>query len=248
MTSRTCFGIGSLALVFTLSCCMVGGSEMASEPALIEAEYVVADEDELAASDFGYDETLALADGAGYAPPDGRDPFLALDLAGADDAPEEATAAPTRPTLKGGPLYAQADDDDSADECEDPTPEEDDIDLQKVAKDLTQAKKPKDRVEIQQRVIDENLDDADDLNDELAAILEELRREQGLKEEEAYVSPVQQVVEPILEEEDIAANPAYYQQQIQEILEEPERVPPTDEDDEEPTPQDQDQDQNDRTP
>lgn len=243
MTSRNCFGTASL-LLGLLSGCALAGADMAAESTEVMA-LEVDPEDE--AEDFGHVDVGALADGAGYAPPDGRDPFSTLGVVWTGDVPEPPPPPPPPAplTLEGKPLFAQAGDDDSADDCEDPTPEEDGIDLQSVAKDLTQAKKPKDRVEIQQRVIEENLDDADDLNDELARIIEELRREQGLQEQQPYISPTQQVVEPIIEREDVEANPEKVAQQIQEQLEEPraEEERPPDEEGTAAPPQDQDQDQ-----
>jgi len=211
---------------------MVGGSEMTSEPY------------DMVSEENSYEDARFVGADEGEALVDAQDPILDHGATGDDDAP---TTPPVTP--EGRPLFAQVDDDDSADR-EEPTPR-DEVTPQKVARDLTNAKKPRDKVEIQQAVIEENLDDADDLNDELAKILEELRREQGLEEEEAYVSPIQEVVGPILEEDDeVEANPARYTQQVQEALEEPEIVFPDEDDDcdeEIAAPsQDQDQDQADR--
>ena len=47
--------------------------------------------------------------------------------------------------------------------------------------------------------IGEQVQEVDDINDDLAVIIEELRREQDLPKTEPYVSPVQQVIDPLIE-------------------------------------------------
>jgi len=227
MTSKTYFGIGSLLTALTISGCMLGGSEMSSEPY------------DMVSEEHSYEDARLVGNEEGEALVDAQDPILGYGATGDDDAP---TTPPVTP--EGRPLFAQADDDSS--DCEEPTPK-DEVTLQKVARDLTNAKKPKDRMEIQQAVIEEGIKDADNLNDELAVILEQLRQEQGLQKEDPYVSPIQEVVEPILEEEGaVEANPAKYTQQVQEALEDPEIVVPEDDDDcdEEIAAPPQNQDQN----
>ena len=100
------------------------------------------------------------------------------------------------------PLYAQADDDDDDTAGDDDSAipvRKDEINVDVVTSKIKDAKDAKDHVKIEQQVIDEGIEDADDLNDELAKILEELRREQGLEDEEPYVSPTQQFIDPIME-------------------------------------------------
>ena len=200
MTSRIYFWIASLFLVPTFSCCMLGGSEMATKSMAYELE----------------DEDIAFADAGGESSGerDASPDDSGLDGSWDDDGPQDGAVVLPRPTLGGHPLYAQATDDDDD--------SEDDVTMQKVVKDLAHAKDAGDRVDIQKMVIEENLDDADDLNDELAKILEELRREKGLEEAAPYVSPVQEAVDPILEEEgvDLEVDPESVAQQIEEALEE----------------------------
>jgi hypothetical protein len=140
----------------------------------------------------------AADSGGGGAPydfdEDGIEEYKLVDAAGDDDAPEAALPPPPPPPPPPAPLLAQADDDDSAE-----APRKDEVDTGKIVKDLAEAKKPKDHVKIEQKVIEEGIEDAEELNDELAEILEQLRREEGLEEEDPYVSPIQQAVEPIIQ-------------------------------------------------
>jgi hypothetical protein len=140
-----------------------------------------------------------------------------------DDESEDATEAPSMAGMyKGGgpgggggssghdsiasnppPMYAQADDDDddaaTGDDDSALPDRKDEVNVDVVTSKIKDAKTANDHVKIQQQVIDEGIEDANDLNDELAKILEELRREQGLEDEEPYVSPKQQAIEPIIE-------------------------------------------------
>lgn len=242
MTSRTFSGVSSLlALGFLLAGCgmAVSGAEYAE---VAEAEYV---------------EPTSYGGGGGGAPADfdGRpwdDLEEAEEKAGDDDAPESATEVPVGAGMyKGGgapsdgivsnpsnppPMYALADDDDAGDDDNDDSakpPRKDEVDVDTVTTKIRDAKNANDHVKIEEQVIDEGIKDADEINDELAKILEELRRQRGMQEQAPYVSPTQQVIDPIMEQGDERLQQQVVQQVQEQLQEEMDTAAPPDEEDEE---------------
>lgn len=84
----------------------------------------------------------------------------------------------------GGPTEAAA-------PPEPPTPPvaDDDEHDHDLLEQLQEADTPKEQVEVQQQVVEQQIEQAADLNDELADIIEELRRKKGLPDKKPYVAP-----------------------------------------------------------
>lgn len=60
---------------------------------------------------------------------------------------------------------------------------------QQVVEELSQAETAADKVEVTEEIIVEQTDRAEDLNDDLAAIIEKLRKEKGLPAQQPYTAP-----------------------------------------------------------
>jgi quinol monooxygenase YgiN len=85
---------------------------------------------------------------------------------------------------------------------EPPTYDPDDILLER----MREADEPSVQVQVQEQVIGVQVERAEDLNDELAEIIEELRREKGLPEVEPYTSPLEQNQEQRQDQDQVQEN------------------------------------------
>jgi len=85
--------------------------------------------------------------------------------------------------------------------------DEDEITSDEATRALLTAEGAQEQVQIQEELIEEGVEDAEELNDDLSEIIERIRREKGLPEEEPYISPIQiQYDHVIAQEQEREAN------------------------------------------
>jgi len=162
-------------------------------------------------------------------------PEIAHPLGDGDDD----SSVPELPLMALGPEAAGAEGDVPPPEEDEKDPEkEKEIDVE-VALETIQKGDSQEQVQLQVEILDETVDDAEKLNNELAKIIEELRQKKGLPKEDPYVSPIEQAIEPVVKMQEQKSN-RMAPVKLQEL---PASPTPTPEQEAAPTPPEQPQEQ-----
>lgn len=90
--------------------------------------------------------------------------------------------------------------DEEGDEAEGAPPAEPETDAEEKVQKVLDAKSADERVEVQDQIVEEQVEQADHLNEDLEEILAEIRRKKGLPPRPAYKAPSEEAAQIALDE------------------------------------------------